>query len=289
MTDILIPKKNVIFDSQILSSIMACERLTNFTFQLHLRRKDGKPVAMEKGSLIHEILKVYYRSKIKGLGILEARQIAMRAGEQYVINEIKNVSSEDVQQVLDTMGQYFTFYQNEYWTPIEVEKVRQEIVYEDDEVRVLWKSKLDLLVDTNQGIYPVDHKSFSRRADTLSLNNQFMGQCVVAKSNGIIIDKIGLYKLDAKQAKTPAEKFLRPLISYSDDRLAEWKQLVGYYAKYWVSLTDINFYPPRFSYCDKYRGCSFKDICSSNQNMREEELNRFYEIGEPWTPVDDED
>lgn len=287
--NILIPKKNVIFDSQILSTLMGCERLTNFTFNLHLRHKNGKPIAMEKGSLIHEILKVYYRAKIKGSNILDARRLAMLAAEQYIINEMKVTPPDQIQQVLETMGQYFTFYQNEHWTPIEVERVRNEIVYEDDEIRVLWKSKLDLFVDTNNGLYPVDHKSFSRKADTLSLNNQFMGQCFVTKSNGIIIDKIGLYKLDAKVPKRPEEKFLRPMISYTEDRIKEWQQLVGYYAKYWVSLTEIGFYPPRFSHCDKFRGCQFKGVCENNRNMREEELNRFFEIGEPWEPVDDED
>src|SRR6185295_1108518 len=46
--------------------------------------------------------------------------------------------------VLETCQQYVDFYQNDHWIPLFVETVKGEVLYEDDEIRILWKAKLDL-------------------------------------------------------------------------------------------------------------------------------------------------
>jgi hypothetical protein len=56
-------------------------------------------------------------------------------------------------------------YRNDYWVPLEVEVVKARILYEDEEIRILWKAKLDVIFDTNQGIYPCDHKTSKQRRD----------------------------------------------------------------------------------------------------------------------------
>src|SRR5207247_7842048 len=72
--------------------------------------------------------------------------------------------------VLNTCEQYAEFYRNDHWVPIEVDTVKGEVLYEDSEVRIIWKAQIDLVMDTNQGIFPVDHKTMKARRDTLTLN-----------------------------------------------------------------------------------------------------------------------
>jgi len=285
--------KNVIFDSQILTGLMNCERLTDYQFNQNLIPITGKGNPIECGSLLHEILKVYYQKIRAGEARWPAINSAKQAGE-VLFKEMQNVPLDNVvhpnghvqyigwNYILATMDEYWEHYSNESWTPIEIEKVVSEVIFEDSDVRVLWKAKLDMTVDTNQGIYAVDHKTMKQRRDTISLNNQFMGQCVVTHTNGVIINKVGWQK-----TLKGNDKFTRPMMCYSSDRLDEWKQIVGYYAKYYIELNESGYWPPRFSFCDKFNGCLFRGVCESDRSMRDEEIKLHFITGEPWEPLDD--
>jgi hypothetical protein len=184
--------------------------------------------------------------------------------------------------VLDTCNQYHEYYRNDFWVPLEVEVVKGEILYEDDEIRVMWKAKLDRIVDTNEGIYPVDAKTMKQRRDTLSLNNQFIGQCLLMKTRRVFIDKIGF-----QTTLKPAEKFLRPPMTYSAARLMEWQsETLPYYAKLLLMYAEGGHYPPNYTHCEnKYGNCAFVKVCEADPMMREEELKLGFIVGEKWNPV----
>jgi hypothetical protein len=190
------------------------------------------------------------------------------------------------QYVLDTCDEYHRFYANDHWVPLEVEVVKGEVLYEDEEIRVMWKAKLDWIVDTNQGIYPVDHKTMKQRRETLSLNNQFIGQCLLMKTRNIFINKIGFQK-----TLKPIEKFIRPPISYSAARLLEWQsETLPFYAKLLLMYAEVGHYPPQFGQCEgKYGNCPFVKVCESDPGMREEELKLAFIVGPAWNPVSESD
>ncbi len=188
---------------------------------------------------------------------------------------------------LSTCEQYYEYYVNDFWVPLEVETVKSKLLYEDDEIRVMWKAKLDWLVDTNQGIYPVDHKTMKQRRDTLGLNNQFMGQSFVCNTRGTMVNKIGLQK-----TLKPAEKFDRVLVPYSAPVLLEWQsEIVPYYARLLLMYAETGHFPPNFASCEtKYGKCSFVDVCAANPDMREETIRMQFRMGKPWNPSNsDED
>ena len=181
--------------------------------------------------------------------------------------------------VLNTCEQYAEFYRNDHWVPIEVDTVKGEVLYEDSEVRIIWKAQIDLVMDTNQGIFPVDHKTMKARRDTLSLNNQFIGQCLLMKTRNVFIDKIGFQK-----SLKAEEKFTRPPVSYTAERLIEWQsEILPYYAKLLLMYTESGYWPPNFSHCEtKYGNCAFVDVCQSNPSMREQDLKNNFMTGEVW-------
>lgn len=189
--------------------------------------------------------------------------------------------------VLQTCEEYVNHYKNDAWIPIDVETVKGKIIYEDDEIRILWKSKIDLTVDTlNAGILSVDHKTMKQRRDTLSLNNQFKGQCIVMETRNVVINKVGFQKtLPADQ------RFQRVVIPYSSDRLIEWAgTTVPFWARMMIFCAENGFWPMNFSNCEtKYGNCAFKEVCEANPNMREHELKQRFMVGKPWNPVNEGD
>lgn len=188
--------------------------------------------------------------------------------------------------VLTTCEQYWEFYKNDHWVPLEVEVVKSKILYEDDVMRILWKSKLDLTVDTNQGIFPMDHKTMKQRRPTSKLNNQFMGQCLIMGTRNVLIDKIGF-----QSTLKPEEKFQRSPISYSGEQLFEWaSETLPYYALQLIEYSQNEYFPPNYSSCDgKYGQCLFHSVCESNPNMREEELRNNFVVGPEWNPTNEEE
>lgn len=314
-------KQNIIFDATVLSTLMGCGRLTNFSFNLNLQPMGGKSNSLEVGSIVHKVLEVYYKNKIGGMNTSDAIQHGMAAGELWIrgckyctdfeptselpkpscshpINEypgVKNTPPDSTtspknlvgwRNALDTCTQYFDRWKNDHWVPIDIEVVKGEILYEDDNIRILWKAKLDGIFDTNQGIYPVDHKTSKARRKRIKLNNQFKGQCLLMKTRNVFINSIGF-----QTSLKPEEKFTREAMSYSAASLLEWQgEILPYYAYQLLQFAESGYWPPNFDHCEtKYGTCKFLQVCEADPNMREEELKLHYVVGPEWNPTNDED
>lgn len=183
---------------------------------------------------------------------------------------------------LQTCEQYFAFYINDSLIPLAAEEVIKGIIYEDDEIRVGWKAKVDLRADTNQiGIISMDHKTFKQRRDKTTLSNQFMGHCVLLKSRNVLVNKIGLQttlKID--------ERLSRELVSYSKDRLEEWRyETIPYYAYKYLQYKESEYWPPNYTHCDsQYGPCVYKDVCEADRNMRVDVLRNSFKVAPIWDP-----
>jgi len=271
----------------------------------------GKSNSLEAGSIVHKVLETYYKSLIHRNLKSVAIEQGLTAGELYIkgcqyCTDFESTPNELVpscghppneypgvrntppdsegfkigwKYALQTCEEYFDFYKNDYWTPLETEVVKRKILYEDDEVRVMWKAKLDLTVDTNQGIYPVDHKTMKQRRNNLSLNNQFIGQCLMMETRNMIINKIGFQTSLKKE-----EKFTRAVISYSSDRLLEWQsEILPFWAYTYIQYVESGYWPPNFRNCEgKYGDCVFKEVCEADRNMREETLKHGFVLVPKW-------
>ena len=318
MTDIIAPaKKNIILDATVLGSLMSCARFHDIRFNNRLVSQKGKSNSLEIGSLIHKVLEVYYKHMINGFPRTTAIGNALIAGQLYINgcpycashtdSETKPSCGHEVEEypgmtntpeksesyktgwsfALQTCEQYFEFYKNDSFIPLGVETVKGEVLYEDDEIRILWKAKFDLIVDTNQiGIVSMDHKTFKQRRDKSSLSNQFTGQCLLLKSRNVIVNKIGLQttlKID--------ERLTREVISYSADRLNEWQsEILPYYAYKYIQFSESGYWPPDYTHCDTMFGpCPYKMVCEADTGMREEVLRINFMKAPIWDPTNREE
>jgi len=283
---IYIPKKNVIIDATLFTNVQSCARKTDFRHNHNLVHKRGKSVNLEMGSIAHKYLEIYYKSIIQGLSRAQAQGQAYIAAKEFCNDptEVHNCTDEDKVLALDTCEQYLEFYKNDHWIPLAVEEVRKKLFYEDNEIRILWKAKLDWVADTNQGVYPIDHKTMKQRRDTRSLNNQFMGQCIVMNTRLMFVNKIGFQK-----TLKPEEKFTRAPINYTYDRLLEFQsEIVPYWCKIYLMYQESGYWPPNFVSCEnKWGFCEYYGVCEIDRIMRQETLEHDFEIGEPWDPSND--
>ena len=283
-------------DSQVLTTLQACPRLCDFRFN-HNLSSTHKSNSLECGTMVHLMLEAYYKTLLTHVPRGYALDKSFEVGEQYARDGEDGSGLHDTPEdnegykvgwkhVLQTMREYFDYYSNDNWFPIDVEHVRGSVIYEDEELRILWKAKFDLTADLPHGIKPVDHKTMKQRRDTLSMNNQFMGQCILMGTREVWINKIGFQK-----SLEPKDKFQRVQVAYSANRLEEWKNdIVPFYARMLAAYTEVGYFPPNFTHCEnKYGWCSFKEVCEVDKNMREEILRLNYVKGTPWDVSNEKD
>lgn len=307
---------NIAMDATVLSSLMSCARLTNFSFNENLTSKGGKSNSLEVGSIVHNFLEYYYGAIVEHKSKDDAINIALVSAKLYIAGcpickdlpidfvgvpqcghklgdfiGVTNTNKEPTktgeigwQHALDTCLQYLAHYRNDSWIPLASEHTKGEVIFENDSLRILWKAKFDLIVDTNQFILPIDHKTMKQRRDSLSLNNQFMGQCILTKSRNMIVNKIGF-----QTSLKPEQKFERAMMSYSKNRLDEWQnKIVPYWAGVLIRHSTEGIWPPNFTHCEnKYGFCQFKEVCSADENMREEVKKLNFVKRRPWDVTND--
>lgn len=313
---IIIPKKKIILDATVMNSVLGCGRFTDFRFNHNFHSINGKSNSLEVGSLVHKVIEVYNKHLLKKFNRQTSISNGLIAGELYAngckwcadwtSTDIKPPCGHEPQEypgvkntpemssgnyvgwryALQTCEEYFKFYESSHWVTLEAEVVKKKILYEDDEIEVGWKAKLDMVVDTNQGIYPVDIKTMKQRREKVRLNNQFIGQCLVMDVRNMFVDNIGF-----QTSLKPEEKYTREMMSYSADLLNEWQnETLPFVAYKLLEWTETGYWPPNYTHCvNNYGNCPFISVCESDRNMREDTLRMGFVKGPRWDPRNADD
>lgn len=295
---------NISLDATMLSMLMSCPRKMYFRHGLNLV-PDRKSNSLECGSYVHFVKEYYNKARIAGKSRNDAIECGFAAGKEFMVPFVESnlymresdylglqdtpIGENDKNQwgyerigtafLVATMIEYFDYYRNDSFTIIGAEEVRKAVIYEDDDLKVLWKAKFDEIIDTPQGFMSCDTKTMKQRRPIRDLNVQFMGQCELLKARNIMIDKIGFQK----SLKTH-EKFERAVLSYSADRLAEFcNDIVPYYARMLAAYNESDVFPPNFTQCEnKYGLCDYVSICEQDRNMRDEIMAIEFVKGKKW-------
>ena len=278
-------KQVLMLDSQLLNNFQDCEAKFYYNFVRNIR-PPIKPEALDKGDLIHYILKFHYRlikhnqsncnnGTIKQVPYSKIVQICTDKAEKYLLSLDLDVDLAN--EVVRAYSQYAEYYQNCNWTILEVEKPFAKILYDSDDLKIVYTGIIDLLTT----IAIVDTKSSSRRGEPSALSNQFMGYAWAFNVFNVVINKVGFQK-----TLKPEEKFERYTKSYPKAIIDEWvENTITIGKEIFNLLQDVTKMKRNFTSCDKYAGCVFQQICQTVPEAREFVIERNYQLVEEWKPV----
>jgi hypothetical protein len=188
-----------------------------------------------------------------------------------------SISSEVAGEVIDQFKGYTEYFKHDEWHPLAVEEVGNVVLYEDDNLKIVYNFKIDLYAEKGKIQAPFDHKTGSRRHEPSSLSNQFIGYCFAMKCDNIIVNKIGFQK-----TLKPAEKYQRYILTISKERIREWISNSIYWTRQFMQFKEAGFFPMNLTSCDKYAGCIFQKICESDPEARAWKLERDFHTVEMW-------
>ena len=285
-------KKVLVVDSSILNTIQQCARKTQYSFIYNLQPFE-KDEALEKGDLMHKMLEVYYSMRLDNGADLNSSlwqelvneanihpegdtiQQGIQAGLYFASK--MSIASTISEEVIDQFKAYTEFYQHDGWHPIAVEEVGSKVIYEDENLKIVYNFKIDLVAEKGNTIVPFDHKTGSRRHEPSSLSNQFIGYCYALGTNSIIVNKIGFQK-----SLKPAERFMRYPIPIDSSRIEEWVKNSIWWTLQYQNFVENNYFPMNLTSCDKYSGCIFQKVCESDPENRGFKLDREFTTVEHW-------
>ena len=275
-------KRIIALDSQKLEAIQSCMYMLKLRFGSSLTsglQPLQTPDYFERGGLLHDMLESYYKIKKHRSRWMQNRKThddvvrsCITIGRYKAIKMTLDIA--EIETVIDTFKQYTDHWENDSWfSVVAIEQVASRVLYDSQDLTILYEGKIDLILNINGQITPVDHKSAKSRRDPNYLANQFKGYCFLLGVNNIIVNEIGFQK-----TVKPVEKFRRHTLSYSESSLKEWQENSIWWIINAVGLIEKEQYPKNYTSCDKYSGCIFKPVCVSDPEVRDYKIQQLYEL-----------
>jgi len=282
------PKRNIIFDSQILNSVQMCALRTDLYFHRNLRVPEPA-VPLQTGDLLHQMLEKYYlvlkEMKTELVYSDEAFEKVLAAcisfGEEYSAG--LSINASEVDEVIKHFTENIRFHRMDGMTVKDVESVFiVPILADDEELGIYYSGKIDLICELpEEGELVVDHKSARRATEPDPLSNQFTGYAYATGIRNVMINRIGFQK-----TLKPADRFKRPVIRYSKEQIERWRQNTIWWGRQYAFFLDTGQWPENRTSCDKFGGCLFHRICNSaTEEARDWIIKSAYVVGETWDPT----
>lgn len=273
-------KVNIVMDMSQYDMFLLCPFRFRNRYKLNLD-SPTKAVSLDRGSLIHVANEVYYEClKQKSSYEYAVDSALLKMKEAFALES--DLDNDEANRLVDTMEEYFDFWRvaDQAFEILGVEESFLYQLYEDEEVKIYLAGKIDLRVKDNKyNNLPYDHKSFSRSGPVNEMSNQFKNYCVVANSNYLIVNRIGLQK-----TLKPHEKFLRVPLTYDHLIFESWKKNVVANIMYYLQCEASGYWPTNETSCDKFnRRCEYYEVCtSSGEEAKQYKLMSNFKVVDAW-------
>lgn len=250
--------QNLVLSTSKINTASICPRLFFFSEVLELEPL-SKPDYLESGDLFHRMLEEHYNTKIQG----------NKPDKNAIINTARNaaakeleLNSEEVESTIKLYSEYHDHYQYEIWKPIAAEEKFIKQLYGDDQVRIFYEGKIDLVVETKDGFAIVDHKKSGRDDTPVDRDNQKISYCWAKEINEFIINFCGTQK-----SKKIDDRFKRYYFRIEKHHIEDWIESTIDLGFEMLHRIENRQYPARYTGCKKFNRCTFYDVCNSQTEL----------------------
>jgi len=269
-------------DSQVLSKIQQCNQRAAYRHIDNIEKEDVENTALEKGLVVHEGMAEFYLFKHK-VEFETLRSQTVSRMESFAAAKT-SLSNADINECIDAMNGYMKEKQFDSWKvlfhndePL-VEKTFAKLLYQNEEVIILYTGVTDLVVEFGNLHPPVDHKTYSSYYKAAVMSNQFHGYCWARNAPNLIVNRIGLGKKIGQNE--------RVIVSYTPEELEEWKNNATFDILNHYSQMKAGWFRKNYEACEEYGGCTFKMLCNAKPSARPILIKVNYKQVPVWSPFD---
>lgn len=275
-------------DNTALTMYMTCPKKYKYGMVDH-RRQSGPPSPpIAYGTTWHKFMEAHYKTN-------GDRDVVFKEGA-------KSWEQHDKQDDHRTFERCWMEYQNyceRYGLPSEEDA--KTIGYPDAPAVEIsanvqfpgishpYAGKIDRIIELSGQYYVEDHKTTSRLGSyyfkEFELSNQMMGYVNIAEML-IPSVKIAGVRINAHAVYKRESKFERQIISFSQDRLEDWRANYAHWVEKLTESYSRDEWPHNFSACPtRYGVCGYAGVCSMPPRLRERVLEQDFELN-PWNPLE---
>src|SRR3990172_368588 len=280
------------FDISRLSAYLECERMYDFRYEQDLVLDGGRPMGADFGTAIHSGLEAWYGTGDKD---------AMRGAFTNKWTELGGDTPEDDTRTcahgLWILERYVDNYKVDNWTVRATERAFAVDIPDPDTGEEYWLvGRWDMEVMWNNVITLVDHKTDKYMGYSTTMkykpNLQTLGYIWAAQKligpevTTIVMNAISTAKnKDARgKARPAAECFMRVLITYIEEELAEFPMMFIRLAHEINGTRVSNNWMPNFGSCSNYGECAYRRICTQPRSIWPGIIESGYKP-QGWSPL----
>ena len=268
---------NLVLSSHRIDTAQICPRLFNYIFEVQKGPITDDPDYFQEGTLMHWILAEYYRAKMDGKN--PDYELIFELARNYAAENL-TLKSELIESTITDAQMYFDFYVSDNWIIEGVEEPFAKELFSNDQFRIVVTGRNDLRIriGINGPRVIVDHKYEAQFRNKGDRDNQPLTYCWGYNCRNFLFNRIG-----KQQSYKPDKRLQRPLLSYGEHQIEEWKDSAIYTALEILKFHEANYWPARYSACQIHgKKCTFYDLCNTTPSNREYKLNTFFKDKPPY-------